>query len=56
MFQPLKSLKDIVLAVQWRYNSTVPSISAINIAVADLHNAPAPLFFERQGTGCTVEV
>jgi hypothetical protein len=48
-------LKDKVLAVQKRYSSTVPSISALNTAIDLLHNAPA-FNFERQVTGCTVEV
>jgi hypothetical protein len=49
-------MKDKVLAVQWRYSSTVLSISALNTAVVDLHNASANLIFERQGTGCKVNV
>jgi hypothetical protein len=28
----------------------------INTAVGDMHNASAALIFERQGTGCRVEV
>jgi hypothetical protein len=56
MPQSLYSLKDKVLAVLYRYSSTVPSISPINTAVAVLHNASAALIFEIQGTGCSVEV
>jgi hypothetical protein len=49
-------LKDKVLAVEKRFSSNFPSISSINTAVADLHNDKAALIFERQRTGCTLEV
>jgi hypothetical protein len=41
MLQLLKSLKDMVLALEYRYNKSFPSISAINIAVAELQNVSA---------------
>jgi hypothetical protein len=41
-------LKDKVLALEYSYSSTVNSTSALNIAVADLHNASPALIFEKK--------